>query len=29
MPPLWRSSDGAVIKESLRRLSSQYNSTGQ
>ncbi|GBL22178.1 probable ATP-dependent helicase DinG homolog [Clavibacter sp.] len=29
MPPLWRSSDGAVIKESLKRLSSQYNSTGQ
>jgi ATP-dependent DNA helicase DinG len=29
MPPLWRSSDGAVIRESLKRLASQYNSTGQ
>jgi ATP-dependent DNA helicase DinG len=24
MPPFWRTSDGAVIKEALRRLDKQY-----
>jgi hypothetical protein len=24
MPPLWRTSDGAVVKDSLKRLHQQY-----
>ena len=27
MPPLWRTSDGATVKESLRRLNRQYLDT--
>jgi ATP-dependent DNA helicase DinG len=25
MPPLWRTSDGQIVRESLKRLNSQYS----
>ena len=29
MPPLWRTSEGAVVKESLRRLHQQFLEVGR